>query len=354
MRKFTSVKMKKMSIADQSDAETLNEMFKQMTGISDAEPDVIIPKYLKVRSKVSKYYKLFNVMLNFEEFKTLPVDYSNWVEQIRVFMQSLINSTGIDPELKYPEIDAEQTETLQALSSKDLNIKYRELKKNEFVRKIIKTSSNLGVFKIHLETRDELNDAFIKREPGYTLTPLDFSGLDLKVLWDQEELSSHGKTFLLQILHHAYILGKDIYNIVSSPDVDITKFSSVLVGNISKLRKQIPRCDKAFDAIENSIKLLETKFGDYYKTSVEAENPTIIMESFIIDVATNNKASPSTAAQFRKIIMFLKNKSTGVSDPKVKKLFSMLNSQFNNIDKQFSVKTDDSVSESSSEKKESH
>ena len=99
------------------------------------------------------------------------------------------------------------------------------------------------------------------------------------------------------------------------------------------LKKQIPRCNKAFGIIADSVKMLETNFKSYYKTSVEAENPSIIIESFIVDVSMKQKSNAEVTRQFRKIIMHMKRKSTNNNDPRVKKLFSILNNQFSMMEK---------------------
>ena len=86
--------------------------------------------------------------------------------------------------------------------------------------------------------------------------------------------------------------------------------------------------------------MLEDNFGGYYKTSIEAENPSIIIESFIIDVSMSQKANATVTTQFRKIIMFMKRQSANSKDPRVSKLFKILNSQFNMMEKETGVNPD--------------
>jgi hypothetical protein len=333
-----SVKIKKVSAVSKDDAESLNKMFEQMTGLSNAEPEVIIPKMLKVKQIVVKYHKLFSIVVNFTEFKTLLDEYADWFKDIENFITNLKESNHIDLGENYSHEDMSNILQLQNLDADVLNQQYKNLKENAFIKQIIITCSNLENYKIHIKDKDNLSDKFIKREPGLSLIPFSFSGLDLKVLWSLNELSEQGKKFLLSIVHHSYVIGHDLYEIVSSPDVDIAKFSSILVESITKMRKQIPRCDKAFDVIENSVKMLENNFTTYYRCSVEAENPSIIVESFIIDVSTSQSASPLVNSQFKRIVSFLKQKSSGINDPKIKKLFGMLNNQFSAMDAELGVK----------------
>ena len=98
------------------------------------------------------------------------------------------------------------------------------------------------------------------------------------------------------------------------------------------MKKQIPRCNKAFNIIANSVNLLENNFDTYYKHSIEAENPSIIIENFITDVSISQKSSPAVTNQFKKIIMFMKRKTAGNKDPRVSQLFKVLNSQFDMMD----------------------
>lgn len=334
-----SVKVKKISVVSKDDTESLNKMFEQMTGIANAEPDVIIPKLLKIQQNIVKYYKLFSILVNFTEFKNLLDEYDTWFKDIETYIKNLKETNNIDLDKNYsPDIVA-NVHQLQSISVDELNKLYKDTKENPHVKEIVVTCSNLSNFKRYIENKDDINGKFINREPGLTLIPFSFSELDLKILWSMDDLSEQGRKFILSILHHSYTIGYEVYDIISSPDIDISKFSHILVESITKLRKQIPRCDKAFDVIENSVKLLEGNFKNYYKNSVEAENPNILVESFIIDVSTSQTASPLVTSQFRKIVSFLKQRSSGVTDPKVKALFGMLNEKFTAMDSEMGVKT---------------
>ena len=76
----------------------------------------------------------------------------------------------------------------------------------------------------------------------------------------------------------------DIYQIITSPDIDISEFSDIIVDSIKQARKMIPRANKAFKKIEESVELLKDNFQNYYKDFITTKNPTIIIENFILDV----------------------------------------------------------------------
>lgn len=307
------------------DADLLNDMFSQMTGSENSDPEIIIPKLCELRNMLSKYVKIYTMLLNFKEFIDNFPEYSNEFLEIQEFIKT------IEPLIDDKEINET---TLKNYTVQNVNMLYKKLKNTKEVQTIIIVSSNLGKYKKYISDKNNLGDEFIKREPGLSLKPLSFTNLDLKVLWASDKLNTIAKKYILNIISHTYTIGHRVYQIITSPDIDIKKFSRVLINNIEKMKKQIPRCDKAFDIIANSVNMLESNFDGYYKTSVEAENPSIIIESFIIDVSMSQKASASTTSQFRKIIMFMKRQTSNNKDPRVSKLFKLLNSQFDLMQKE--------------------
>lgn len=327
---------KKITSADGDDVKDLNRMFSQITGASDPERDIILPKINKIFRNVLEYNKLYNVLLNFTLFTDQFTEYQFWFTDIKTFLDNLIKTTGVVVTQRY---DDGLPQTYTALSDSSLVTFYKTLKENVYLKKIIITGSTLSAHKTHISDVDKLDDIFINREPGLTLQPLAFSTLDLKTIWCSD-ISEKAKKFIMSILRHTYLIGIDTYDVVTSPDVDIKKFSKILVDSIAKMKKMIPRCDKAFGIIEKSVHMLETNFKDYFRGSVEAGNPSIIIESFIVDISTTQKASPVITAEFRKIVAFLKERSAQNNDPKIKKLFSMLNNQFSVIDTELGVKSE--------------
>ena len=123
----------------------------------------------------------------------------------------------------------------------------------------------------------------------------------------------------------------DVYQIITSPDIDISKFSDIIVQSIQQAKKMIPRANKAFKKIEESVELLKNNFQNYYKDFITTKNPTIIVENFILDVSKENtgELDLDLARQFKKIVMFYQKKSQGkIKDPRINQLFEMLNKNF--------------------------
>jgi hypothetical protein len=345
------VKVKKIIAGDNdtTDQETLAELFEQMTGGKDAESEIILPKYINVMNMLKKIYRLYNLLCGLDVFANTFSEYT-WVDEIKLFLNDIIEECELEQDANYTEEFiyskynelVEQKDTDSATPSNNsfkeyINIIYKKLKSSSVIKKIMITSANLVPFRTHL-MKDIPSDTFIKREPGNTFTPLAFTTLDLRLIWNYDvEPKCH--KFILNILQHTFKLSYEIYDIIYSPDIDINQFSDLLISTITKLRKQIPRCDRAFDVIEQSVNMLRKNFKDYFRVSVETENPSSILESFIVDVASTQKANPSVVAEFRRITMFMKKNASNNSDPRVKKLFSMLNMQFSKIDKEMKVNT---------------
>lgn len=325
------VKIKKIVPKNSGDSELLNDMFSQMTGAENADTDIIIPKFCKLIELIKKYSRVYQMLLNFSEFIDNFPDCNDNFDEIKAFIVSL-------DKLLNDNLITEQS--LRNSSVNDVNILYKKFKNSKEVQSIVITSGNLGKYRRYLENAENLGDEFIKREPGLSLKPLSFSNIDLKLLWVSDKLGTMAKKYILSIISHTYLIGHNIYQIITSPDIDIKKFSRVLIDNIDKMKKQIPRCNKAFDIIAQSVNMLETKFDSYYKTSVEAENPSIIIESFIVDVSLSQKANASVTSQFRKIIMFMKRQSANNKDPRVSKLFKILNNQFSMMQRETGVEAD--------------
>ena len=358
------VRVKKiMQKNSKEDTELLNSMFEQMTGTRDAERDIIFPKVIKIYHNLSRYRKVFTILLNLKDLKERFIDYEVWFSDVQTFIEEIdsieyfnktfdydmkkINiSSLINPNMESP------IKIIQEMDESELNKLYHNLKEHKVIKKIIITSNNFNPYKKNLQDISNLSDAFIKREFSMTFTPFSFTNMNLKEIWNSDNVTTQIKKCLLSIISKAYHIGIELYEIVTSPNIDIKKFSEILIESIGNLKKQIPRCEKAFGIIENSVKMLEDNFKNYYKSSVEAENPSIIIENFIMDVSMSQKASPKLTAEFRRIVSHLQKhqQNNSSNDPRVQKLFGMLNSQFSMLDKEHGVNT--SLNEKVEEKKE--
>src|SRR5437899_3172905 len=75
------------------------------------------------------------------------------------------------------------------------------------------------------------------------------------------------KQYLLLSISMMFNKCREIHRIVTSPDIDVKKFSNVIIESIEKVKgvPELNRCNEAFNKIRDSVKLLEDNFSDYYK-----------------------------------------------------------------------------------------
>jgi len=175
--------------------------------------------------------------------------------------------------------------------------------------------------------------AFIARIPGLEFKPYPFSSFNVKHAWASPAMNDSIRKYIYTLLKVSLDICKDVYDLITSPDVDVKEFSKIIISSIAQVRKMIPRCDDAFNKIEESVALLEGRFGTYYKDFIQSKNPSTIIESFVIDVSNSGGADKRLAFQFKKIVAYYRKATQGkIKDPKLKKIFDMLQSNFDVMD----------------------
>ena len=160
------------------------------------------------------------------------------------------------------------------------------------------------------------------------------SSLNFKVLWASPRINQKMKQYFLIVLKICLSHSLEIYKLITSPDVDVDNFASAIMDAIVPLKKQIPRCDNAFAAIENSLGMLKENFGGYYKDFVRSRNPSTIIESFVKDVSSNKSRDARTAREFRTIIRYYQKQTAGkIKDPRTQSMFDALGRNFSAMER---------------------
>jgi len=190
-------------------------------------------------------------------------------------------------------------------------------------------------------------------------TPLPFAkSLDFKKIWivdgaNKESIVEYIFTFMSVIFKNSH----SIYKTVTSPDVDVAQLSSIIIKALGGLKQHLPRCEKAFKKIEDSVSLLEGNFDSYYKDFVQSKDPTNIFTGFIGDVADTCDSDPQLIFQCRKIVNFYKKNAqkrtaSGEAPTEKTKMFDALMKNYNILEKKAigSSKEDDSEEEEETKK----
>lgn len=307
----------------------LDVMFAQMTGAENADKNIILPKFLKTRASAVIVYKTLKQLANFATFR------NDFPEMVKELDEILNYAEHIKKCIIFDDDKTETAEHYVTYSTEQLNAIYKGLKSNKGIEQLVILCGKLSRFKPYIGLKDNLSGHFVMSEPGNSLCIFPFSSLDLVKVWTHNNCTPLIKKYILHILHVVYSNTHIIYDQISSPDIDINEFSKVLIDAVKFMKTQVPRCNEAFKKIEDSIDLLKTNFRGYFKESVETANPSVILENFVSDVARKGGPSARITAQFNKIVRHLKNtaRQNNKKDPNIKKLFGMLNSNFQLMEK---------------------
>lgn len=327
--------IKKFMTNGEDDQNTMNGMFSQMMGMEDGEIEIILPKFVQGRNIVRRIYRLLH---QFATFTAIQNDFPYTKESMNEILKFI---DDMKESIVFNELTKNKDETkemYQNLDKKTINEFYRKFKENGYIKKLIVLCGYLKQFSSCFIDKNNLKDNFIGQEPGLTFYIFDFSSLDLKKLWADKNLKPMVKKYILNVLNLLYTELYNLYKIITSPDIDIDQFSRVLLDSIQKLKKQpgLNRCDNAFKRIEDSVELLKGNFDNYYRESIASSNPNMIVENFIIDVSNQGGANPRLTREFRQIIQYMHKVSANTGknkDPNVKKLFDMLNKNFEVMEK---------------------
>jgi hypothetical protein len=123
-----------------------------------------------------------------------------------------------------------------------------------------------------------------------------------------------------------------------SPDVNISNLSELIISSLGMLRKRIPRCDKAFNKIEESARMLKDNFGEYYRDFLQTKDPNNIFTAFISDVSTSCGNDTMLILQCRKIVEYYKKNAqmkiaSGEITGEKRKMFESLLNNYRALDK---------------------
>lgn len=307
----------------------VNAMFKEMMGLEDADPAIIIPKFVNTRNTLRQIYKVLIQFSGFVAFRTDFPEVAKGLDEIKTFAEEMKEST-------YLQFDHEEEESqYYKLSKQEINKIHKKLKNDKYVKELIVLCSKLKLYRTNFEDPNNLKENFVNQEPGLEFRMFDFSSLDLKMLWSNEKMKPSVKKYILMVFANLFKHIMLLYKLVTSADIDTKKFAEVVVACIKELKNQptLARCTNAFTRIEKSVNLLEDRFDDYYRESIASENPNMMMLNFIVDVSNQNQGSSAQLTrEFRLIIGYMRDSVTKNGqlnkDPTLKRAFDVLNQNF--------------------------
>ena len=303
------------------DMRELNGMFDRLLN-GEGDIDVVIEK----REKLLKLFHKVGVLLSIiSRHNPLgPIGGLEGMREIRKF-SSLITTFDVEEKNIKFDIKDYYSKNMDENTYKTITESYKKMKNSEYTKQLIITAHRMESIKKHI--KEEKLKEYIDTTPVLSFKPFSFSSMNFKMNWHL--FSESEKKIVVSVLEKMYYICLDIYEIVMTPDINISQFSELLVESIQKVKKQLPRCEEAFKLIENSVNLLKNNFTSYYKESVKCKNPSIIMENFILDVSKKTDSNLKVMSQFKKIYSHLKKKTGNIpKTAEMDKLFDIINNQF--------------------------
>jgi len=311
-------------------------MFNQMMGAGDnVDVDICYPKYAEVCELLVKLIKCVDLLAQSPLLKM----YSGFHAQSEQLAKFVVDSRAELAQLFPVQYTEHQLATLTPEQTAKFSTIYTAVKESKLINQFIVTCDNLMMYRKQI---DEERPQFMLNM-SIEFRPFVFSSIDFKQLFmllagDAEgpqpragrakQMTSYAMKLIKKICETSY----DLYKAMSKPDIDMDEFVSVITANLDTIRKRIPRCDKAFAKIEESVSLLKTNFTTYYKDFITTKNTSTIMESFVLDVAKDTKADAETTRQFQTIIKQYRSlAANSIKNPRVKMMFDKMNEQFESL-----------------------
>jgi hypothetical protein len=334
-----SRKMKKQIGPGEGIETELSSITNQLLGIGLPNMDFAYPRYIRIYTYCESLIQLFEAVAG-SPYMKMNKEAVGHAKEIKTFCENCRNELGT---LLHLEDEGLSKNTLSTSVITTFKVTYDKLKSSQMVNAFIIMCNRLIPDRDSIGDETKLCHKFIFSLPGIEFCPFPFTSLNLKIVLSYPNLDNNIFEFFLLVLHKAYILSYKLYQEKQAPDIDISKFASLLVDAMKGLKKvpELQRCNKAFSRIEQSVLMLQTNFNEYYKDFLETGDSTIIMQNFISDLMKDGKGDAELTREFRVILMFYQKTSRNTQCngtdkerqmlEKVNKSINMFNSMTQNV-----------------------
>lgn len=337
------MKIKSKVVKSTINNKDILDTFQELLGTSDTNAclPVAHPKYDKIQTHVNRFIRLLSMFRESVALSRFPEIKEHLITYI-ISLEKNFNESFIAPDLEQFCIKEQDTLRGHNYQSVPPDIKvefskvFTDIKKCNIVNIIIVICKNLLPYKKYIEDKNQLNAIFLTKSAGNVLSPLpDFPQMNFKRIYNDDILNDNDRSFILMFISKMYEISYNVYEALSSPDVDVNEFVAVILNSVDQIKKHIPRCNEAFDKILESVDILKNNFDGYYKDFLSSNsNAAIIMENFVLDVSKNTKATPKLTTQFRTIIAHYRKIALQTNtDPRLKTLFKHVEKNFSELEK---------------------
>lgn len=327
-----ATRIKHKTVRKMLGSEDVLSLFQDMMGTSEGKKldyDIVWPKFKKIRYHSARLIKILKWLVE----ATFVNKEKSEIEEYVQYMEDMYRET-------FTTADLDENENQDLLVDNDMRIChrpdfskvpgedlkvftecYKNIEDTQFLTIAANICEALTPYRAHIGDKYNLDDR-IFRICGIHLSPIpNLPQCNFKHFHTQS--SAKSKESVKVYLHKLYTISHDIYEATQIPDIDPQKFAKLVMTSMKDVKKHIPRCDKAFKILENSVGLLESNFQKYYTDMKCSGNTSVIMENFIMDVTSDNESADiSVRSQFRTIISKYRKLMSGsvAKDPRNKEL----------------------------------
>lgn len=269
-------------------------------------------KYNKYKNETDKFLKVLKILCKLSSpIERLQKDIENLESNYSSTFSLLDLSTYVN------KLDNKTIECSDEIREEFIS-KYVQIKKQNIISTPIKILSHLKDVNIENEIKTPLGCEFI-------LCPK-YDYLNIALIYNS--LENEKRKLLIQTVEKLKDICTSIYCILMRPDIDMGVITGKISLMLDDIKKQIPRCNEAFEKLNGSLELLNENFEEYYKEYMCTNSETSLLQSFVEDV--NNSIDfkeVKLKSQFYTIINFFKDKIKNS-----KKANEMFDNLFSTID----------------------
>tara|TARA_Y100000389_G_C17467474_1_gene526943 strand:- start:4557 stop:5729 length:1173 start_codon:yes stop_codon:yes gene_type:complete len=308
------------------------------------DPDIIFTRCDDIKKNMIKLKQIIEIFYKHPMIKDICTDNTHLTKDyndINIFINELNDFINNEMVFEYTLDDMRKKNiTLNDImhekayddeKAKLLTDYYKKIKSSDFINVAIELLKNMQPHKKYISDDDVNECKWLETLPGHTYEIFPFSSLNIKFVYTIDFNDNNDtyckKKFIANLLNKIYKCCVNTHNLITDVDFDISKFTDIILNNIDLLKKELPRCDDAFDVISQALHKIKSNFKYYYKDFETTSDPTIIIQNFIKDIYDDNKSNPVVISQLKKIISHFSNKiksNTKVS-PQVSNLIDNLN-----------------------------
>lgn len=283
--------------------ENVNALFNKIMGVSEQDPEIVLPNYLKIKSALDDAINYLGNCMRLEPFISIKEEYPKYWNEMHEFVESSIKeltsfhlkkTKKVTPEeIKAANKDPIKMEELMKRFTHEYEVtgitdKFNKLKASNVFSICIQSYSNIRKVNGSEGVPSE-NMAKFKTSVQSDIIP----GMEMTI---KDIVVEFGEGCIPPLLDNLQKYGLLIYQGYVSPCVSKDEMKKLLKIVFDSYKKKISGADKAFDLIYKSLDTLDNNFENYYRDFVVSNDQSVFFNGFLNDVIERAKDTKNSAA----------------------------------------------------------